>query len=145
MALIPWSLAVSAMWGVTPVAHKYVMSARGVDPRVVMVVSGATYALCIVGYGAFHAKDMVSEYRKLDAGSLGIIAVTAAMTAFLANIIYLYLLRGHTTYVVTAIMYSAPVFTLLLSLLLLRQEQVTPMGCLGTLLIVLGVVCLAVK
>lgn len=58
---------------------------------------------------------------------------------------YYYILEKHHAYVISALVYSSPVFTVLFAHMVLK-ERVTVLGMAGVLLIVTGVVLLgAVK
>jgi drug/metabolite transporter (DMT)-like permease len=70
-----------------------------------------------------------------------LIALVSVGTIFLSTILYYTILKDHTTSVVTSIIYTAPVFTLLLSQVLLK-EKMNASGLLGIALIVGGVVTL---
>ena len=62
--------------------------------------------------------------------------------SFIPNILYFYLLKEHDSYVVSALVNSAPVFTVLISYFLLK-EKLTKYGIIGIILIVGGIVCLS--
>ena len=70
------------------------------------------------------------------------IGALSIITVFVANLIYVYILKKHEGYVISALVYSSPAFSLLLTYLFLRQK-ITIYGMIGVLLVVLGVVFLA--
>lgn len=142
LPLVPCSLAISFLWGLTPPTYKYLMSADKVDPIAVFVISGAAYAASLVCFSLCFHVPVAREVRRLSGRSVAIIAGLSVLTGFVANILYIYLLRNHASYAVTALAYSAPVFTLLLSVLVLK-ERVTALGVLGAVLILLGVACVS--
>jgi drug/metabolite transporter (DMT)-like permease len=74
-----------------------------------------------------------------DTLTIGAIAI---ILSFIPNIIYYNLINDHDSYVVTALVNSAPVFTVGLSYLLLK-ENITKYGMLGVVLIIVGVFCLS--
>lgn len=131
---------VALLWGVQPVIYKYVL--RDVDPKVILVLSACTYAVCTLALVAATWAPFKRELGRLTAGTAGLIVATSVFTAFLANLLYLYVLSGHDSYVVSALVYSSPVFTVLLAFLFLH-ERVTALGLGGVALIVSGMLCLA--
>lgn len=140
--VVPISLAIAVLWGVQPIVHKHLMSVAKVDPKAVLVVGGAAYTSCLICFYLFYRSDVISEVRRLDWRTIGVIALLSIMTAFTANLLYLYVLQKNSSYVVTALMYSSPVVTLVLAVGLLG-EKMTVFNGLGTIFVLLGVLCLA--
>lgn len=137
------ALTVALLWGVMPIAFKHVMS-RGpasATPRVVLLISAATTGLAACAYALAARQGLGRELRDVPARSVLIVAATALATLFFAQWVYLRLLQERQSYVVTALTYSSPVFTLLLAAVLLG-EKVSFLGAAGVLLIVAGVLCL---
>jgi drug/metabolite transporter (DMT)-like permease len=137
------SLIVSLLWGTSPVIHKMVLS-NNIDVKVVMVVSGLFYFGCILAYWFLNANTIHNGMKRLTPLNIAGIAFTAIITGFVANILYLQALKKHHSYVVSALVYSSPVFTLILAYLLLK-EQIMVMGASGVLCIVLGIILLALN
>ena len=144
MDAIASGLFVSFLWGLAPVIHKSVL--QNVDFRVVMVIGGLFYAVCLVVFALWHRQAIFHSkaLKTLTWKSVSMIAFAAIATAFIANLIYFYVLKKHDSYVVSALIYSAPVFTALLAMWLLG-ERISVMGGVGVLLIVLGIVCLSMN
>lgn len=140
--VVPLSLSIAVLWGVQPIVHKQLMCKHRIDPKAVLVVGGMAYTACLLVFWMYFHRDVQSEVRRLPLSAIVIIAFLSIFTAFVANVVYLYVLRNNETYVVTALMYTSPVFTLVLAVLILREE-VTLLGGLGAVLILAGVACLA--
>ena len=141
-AAVPAALFVALLWGVQPVIHKHLLAR--VDPRVVMAVGAAFYLACVAGFAAWNWGAVRAGAARLSGRDVAWIGAASVLTAFVANVVYLYVLRGHDSYVVSALIYASPVFTLALAALALR-ERVTPAGAAGVLLIVAGVLLLALN
>ena len=135
------SLFVAFLWGATPTIHKHVLNK--LQPSTVMAVGGLFYFSCLVLFSFYYWKDISSDLRK-NASMMSIfwIASVSIIAGFIANLIYLFVLRKNNSYVISALIYSAPIFTLILSYFLLK-EKVSFLGLVGVLLIVGGIVCLA--
>ena len=141
--VVPFALLVAFLWGVQPLIHKVVLKTVGF--KTVMFVGGLVYFVCLVVFAAFCWTDISSDLsNKLDAKSFALIALASFMSAFVANLLYLYVLKDHKSYVVSALIYVSPVFTLALAASVLR-EKVTAVGAVGVLLIVVGVILVSFK
>jgi len=140
MDALPSAILVSFLWGMAPVIHKHVL--KTVDTKVMMIATGAVYAACLLLFAVYSWKDVKKGLHKLDVYSVAWIVFAAVTTAFVANLVYLYVLKKHDSYVISALIYSAPVFTLALAYLFLH-ERPTLTGYAGVCLIIAGVLCLA--
>ena len=67
---------------------------------------------------------------------------TAVITGLVGNLIYMLLLEGHDSYIITALVSISPFFTLILAYLF-TKEKITLWGALGTVLIILGILMIA--
>ena len=140
--IIMIALFVSFLWGVQPILHKYALGT--VTPVFIMAASSIVYFICMIFFIAYNFKHLVVQTKLAVTrpNVLLVIVVASFITAFLANLLYLFILRDNSSYAVSALIYSAPAFTLLVSLVFL-YEGVTIMGVLGVIAIVCGVILLA--
>ena len=136
------ALFVSFLWGLQPVILKHALGS--VDFRAVFVITALVYAVCVAIFSLFNWSALRESFSKIDCKSTMLIALSSLLTAFFANILFMYLLRKRSSSVVTAIVYSSPVFTLILAYLFLN-EHLGVSGCIGVLLIVVGMVCIAMN
>lgn len=139
-AVVFTALFVAFLWGLTPVIHKHVLSS--IRPTTVMVLGGIMYFACIVAYAVYHRDALVHDVVNLTPSIVMWVAVASILTGFVANILYMYALKDEQSYVISALIYSSPAFTLLIAYLFLH-EKLTIQGVVGVLLIVAGVTCLA--
>lgn len=142
MYVIAIALFVSFLWGLAPIIHKHVL--KSVDPKVVMVTGGLFYSICLFTFAIYYLKDIKSGFKKLQLRNALWIGFASIITAFIANLIYFYILKDHDSYVIAALIYSSPVFTLILAYYLLK-EKVTMMGFVGVAFIMIGIICLALN
>jgi drug/metabolite transporter (DMT)-like permease len=82
------------------------------------------------------------DVKKLPNSSLAIMACSAIFSGFLANYLYFKAIQHSSSYVVSALIFSSPMFTFVLAYLLLN-ESVTWRNGLGVAFIVIGVIILA--
>ena len=74
--------------------------------------------------------------------SLGILVALSIFTAFLANIMYYYILKDHELSIISALIYSSPVFTLVIAYLFLK-ERLDIYGFSGIMAIIVGVILIS--
>ena len=142
MNFVAIALFIALLWGVQPVIHKYLL--KDVDYVVLMIVSSIVYFACVLGFTVYNWKVFSTNVVALSPANLGIIAVMTVFTAFIANLLYFFVLKDHASYVTSALIYASPVFTLVVAVLFLK-EKVSLYGLAGVLLIVAGVVVLALN
>ena len=142
MYVIPIALFVSFLWGVQIICHKILL--KKTNFKVIMVVGSIFYFICVALFTASYWNTLKKDIVKLDAKSILLIGFASICSAFIANLIYLYILKDHSSYVVSALIYSSPIFTLILAYLMLK-EKVTFIGAIGVVLIVVGVICLSLN
>ena len=140
--LVPAAIFVSFLWGVAPVVQKHVL--HTVDPKAVMVLTCLCYSACILVFTGLFWKDVRKEVVKVDFQTFMWIALIAILSTFVANFVYLYALRAHSSYAVTALAYSSPIFTLALAYMFL-QESPKSAGVVGVLLVVAGIVVIGIN
>jgi drug/metabolite transporter (DMT)-like permease len=140
--LVPLSLCVAFLWGLSPILHKYVLT-RGLSPETLLSAAGLVTALCIAAYAAFNAGAIGRDLPTLGRPDvLAAVVLAAVATTFFAAILYYYLVKHNACYVVTALTNTAPAFTLVMAVAFLGEE-VTAVKALGVLAIIVGAVLVA--
>lgn len=139
--LLP-SLFVAFLLGLIPVVHKYVLMT--VDPNVVMVVGGTAYFLVLMAFAAYHWRAMYPQITAMDAKHWLFITLAAVAMNFVARLLYLYILKDNDSYIVSALIYSSPLFTLIIAIMFLH-ERITLLKAAGVLCICIGIMLLAMS
>ena len=134
------ALLVSFFWGLHPLVQRSLVLA--LDSEVVIVLGGLFYFAAVIVFALFNWKQLMRNSKKITTTHLLTICALSIITIFVANLIYIYILKKYEGYVISALVYSSPAFSLLLAYLFLRQA-VNLYGAIGVLLIVAGVICLA--
>jgi drug/metabolite transporter (DMT)-like permease len=140
--VVATSLLVSFLWGAAPVIHKFLMSTRPISPETLMVFGSMVYFSCVVVYFYFNHKPIIADLKQASITTLSIMFVSAMFAGFLANLLYFRVIKEHASYVVSALIFSSPFFTLLLSYIFLK-EKMSLKSISGVVCIVVGVILLA--
>jgi uncharacterized membrane protein len=140
MNLIFYSLIVSLFWGISPVFYKMIMSK--VDTKLTFIINNLFFTLGVLGYTYYYWDQIKVDVQNISIRDTLAIGAIAIVLSFIPNIIYYNLINDHDSYVVTALVNSAPVFTVGLSYLLLK-ENITKNSLLGVVLIIVGIFCLS--
>jgi drug/metabolite transporter (DMT)-like permease len=134
------ALCVAFLWGVSPVIHKSLLGKH--SHVTIMLITATVNVLCVISYALFKNKELIPDMKTIPMKDVLIVAGTTITTVFLANILYYNVLKKHDSYIISALIYSSPIFTLLLAYLFL-QEKITYYGLIGVLFIVVGVCFIA--
>lgn len=143
LSLLAGGLTISFLWGVMPVAHKYVLEGD-VSPYTIMAVGFLPYMLCLLLLFFMKRDLIINDIKKMNSLDVSIITLTAVLCGFCANLIYYHIVKHNKSYLVSALIYSSTLFTLLFGWLFLR-EKITHGNLVGGLLIVSGVIVLALN
>ena len=136
-------LTVAALWGIAPVIHKYLLSSD-VDAKTIMVIGGISYFLVLLVYWWMYAGEIQKSIARISFMDVILICIASVVMNFVAKILYLYALQKHESSIVSALVYSAPLFTFVCAVVLLK-ERITLWKLGGIILIVIGACILAYK
>jgi len=134
------ALFVSFLWGLMPVVHKHLLNKF--NQITVMVIQSVIYCSLIIFLGLTRKDEIVEDMKKMSVRDASILVTLTVFCAFFANIIYYYLLKNHESSIISALIYSSPVFTLILAYLFLK-ERLDIFGISGILSMILGVILIA--
>ena len=134
------ALFISFLGGTTPLIHKLVL--QKLNKITIMVIGGFIYFALLLTL-LFVNYDIISkDIPKITYKDVGLIAFVSGIAGFAGNLLYLYVLKKHSSSIISALVYSSPIFTLLLAYAL-NTEKIGPMGVIGIVLVVLGIACIA--
>jgi len=134
------ALAISFLWGTQPVIHKHLL--KKFTPITLMLVSSIVYFALLIVTSVIKNKEVIADFEKMTAKDLGILVALSIFTTFLANIMYYYILKDHESSIISALIYSSPVFTLAIAYLFLK-ERLDIYGVSGVMAIIVGVILIS--
>lgn len=138
--VVPIALFVAFLWGIQPIIHKHVL--KRIDPRVVMAIGSVFYFACMLLFFLYNRAEIKQGAHSVTKADVAWIGLASILTAFVANLIYFYILRDHESYIISALIYASPVFTLAVAYFVLK-ERVSWIGGLGVAFVMLGIALLA--
>ena len=133
------SLLIALGWGIIPIIQKYVLST--VSVITVFVVGSFIYFSGTLLIFAYNRHEVLTNIPKLNLKLWGMLIFSGIFCAMLTNMLFIRLLKTNSSYIVTALSYTSPVFTMLLGYMIL-SERITIMSFIGVILIVSGIVLL---
>ena len=136
------ALFVSFLWGVSPIIHKKLLGKYTM--MILLLGTALVNLLCVTSYSLYNHKLILSDLSKINTHDALIIAGSTITTVFLANVLYYNVLHKHDSYIITALVYSSPFFTLFLAYFYL-QEKVNYYGGIGVVLIIIGTFLIAIN
>jgi drug/metabolite transporter (DMT)-like permease len=142
MYVILIALFVAFLWAFQIIIHKTLL--KNINFKVIMIVGSIFYFLCMCIFTLYYWNIVKHTIYTLDVKSIILIGFASICTAFLANLLYLYILKDTKSYIVSALIYCSPIFTLLLAYFYLK-EQITITGLIGVLFIIIGVIFISLN
>lgn len=136
MKYLAEGLLIAFLWGALGVVNKYVLN--HLESSTVFVLSGTFYFLLLIGLWFYNKETIDKDLKKITQFQIFCIIASAIFLTFLPNFLYYYFLKRTKASVITAIGYSAPVFTLILAYLFLN-EKIKAISVLGIILIAIGI------
>ena len=136
------AIYIAAAWGAYTVFYNKYM--HNVDSKTLIFLSMVFYTLFTFIYILYHNNVVRNDLRKISANQIMLLAGAAFVLTFLPNIVFYHLVNKCNSIVLSGIIYSAPVFTVLLSMLLLRSEVTMPLIS-GVMLVVFGLIIIVMN
>lgn len=136
------ALFIALCWGTLPVAHKSILN--HLSPITIMLFSAAIYIFLIIIYASMNINTIYKDIRNITKKDIIIIVLTSAIATFMANVLYYTILKNHESSLISALIYSSPIFTLIIAYIFLK-ERINTIGIFGILFIVLGIICIAMN
>ena len=136
------SLFISFMWGIQPIIHKHIFNTQTVSAATMMVFGSFMYFVCSFVYFIQQRKMVMDDVRKMKVMTITLLVFSAIIAGFFANYLYFSVIQKHDSYLVSALVFRSPFFTLLLSYFVLK-ENISIVSMCGVIFIVFGVILLA--
>ena len=137
---ILFALLISFLWGVQPIIHKQLL--KKYNPITMMLISSIIYFALLIVTSIIKNKEIMADFKKMSAKDAAILGALSIFTAYMANIIYYYILKDHESSIISALIYSSPVFTLIISYLFF-EERLDIYGLSGIFAIIAGIILIS--
>lgn len=140
------SLTISALYGISPLLHKYVIDSYNINSYTMMLISSTVFFACSLICYVFYKDIVKNDVKTLKTHThiLILLLLSAFFSVFIANLLYFKVLHKANTksYIVSSLIFTSPLFTLLLSYLLIK-ESIKLTAVLGVILVVSGIVVIS--
>lgn len=107
-----------------------------------MFFSSAVNFSLIVLLAISRIKEVTSDINKLTPRDILLIVGISVFAIFMANMIYYYILKNHESSLISALIYSSPIFTLILAYLFL-EEKIDKYGISGIIAVIIGIILIS--
>ena len=147
--IVMMSLTVSLLYSLSPILYKYIGTIHPykIHTYTLLLISSSVFFGCALLCCIIHNEVVTHDVKQLfdNKHALLILILSSLLSVFIANLLYFNVLqRSNTkTYMVVALVFTAPLFTMLISYMFL-QEEITYYALVGVCLIVAGCVTLSV-
>jgi drug/metabolite transporter (DMT)-like permease len=134
------ALVVAFLWGVHPIIGKQVLNKFGIIST--LTFTSLFYFLATLFLASMNSKEVIQDFQRINRHDILLLFSMSVLCTFFATILYYFVLKSHESSIVSALVYSSPIFTLIVAYFLLR-EKLNGFGIMGILLIVAGVISIA--
>ena len=131
------AIFISFLWGIQPIVHKHLLNRYNFIT--IMLISTIVNFSLILAVSITRNKEILVDMNKLTFRDLFILVLVSSFTIFLANMMYYYILKNHESSIISALVYSSPVFTLIIAYIFFK-ERLDIYGISGIFLMILGVI-----
>jgi drug/metabolite transporter (DMT)-like permease len=131
------AIFISFLWGIQPIVHKHLLNKYNFIT--IMLISTIVNFSLILAVSITRNKEILADMNKLTFRDLFILVLVSSFTIFLANMMYYYILKNHESSIISALVYSSPVFTLIIAYIFLK-ERLDIYGISGIFFMILGVI-----
>ena len=134
------AILISFLWGIQAVINKHLL--EKFNQITIMFVSSLIYCFLIIILAITNSKRVLSDINKFTYTDMLTVIALSVFTIFMANMIYYYILKNHDSSIISALIYSSPVFTLIIAHLFLK-ERLDIYGVSGIFAIIIGVILIS--
>jgi drug/metabolite transporter (DMT)-like permease len=140
MNLLIFSMVISILWGIQPILYKMLLNKT--DLKLFFVTVNYTLLIGVIIYTIYYWKDINDAYQKINVSELYKIGLIALISSFIPNLIYYNLLNYHQSHLVSALSSCGPIFTVLISFFILK-ENINKMDLFAVSFIIAGIFLLS--
>ena len=134
------ALLISLLWGATPIVIKSLT--KKFDISTIMFIEGLLYFFFLLCYAYKYTDIIGKDIPKINYIDLLKMFFASVIGGLIGNIMYIYVLNKHESYITTALVSVSPFFTLILAYYF-TKENITLYGVLGVIFIVFGIMLIA--
>jgi drug/metabolite transporter (DMT)-like permease len=135
-------IIVSFFWGLLPVIHKHLL--KNISGLSIMFFSSLFYFIAICLFTLYNQKIIMKDFKKMTIYNYIWIFIAAIFCLFVANLLYYYILKKNNSSAISALIYSCPIFTLLIAYFFLKEE-IDTYGLLGIFFVILGIIFISLN
>ena len=145
--IVMMSLIVSLLYGISPVLYRYISTIHPYEIHAftLLLISASVFFVCTLMCYVFHSGRVKHDLNNLykNKNALIMLLLSSILSVFIANLLYFMVLNKSNTksYIVSALVFTSPLFTLMLSYIFL-EEDITYTALFSVGLIVAGILTL---
>lgn len=143
MNVVFFTFIIALLWGISPIVVKHGMNNK-INVNTIFFINTLIYVICGGLYSLFYKTEIENDLTYKNINILLLLTINAFFAVFLANTIYYVLIESNNTAIVTALSYSSPLFTVILSYFLLEEKLSLQTIC-GVIVIYLGILLVSIQ
>lgn len=130
------------LFAIQPLLAKYLL--QKYSRHFVYVIQVIIQIILISVYICYYNKQLQNDFKKLTRSDFILFFITVFLCIFLTNILFYHLVNEENPSIVTSLIYSAPIISLLIGVIILENEKFSLSKGLGCLLGVIGVILVVI-
>lgn len=134
------SLFVAFLWGLNPIVVKLLLGKF--HYYTILFFTNTIMLTCVLLLCYFNKSIFMHDLSIINTQDIAILTIMPIFVAFIGNYLYYTMLKTHESSIVSALVYSAPIFTLILAHLF-TNERLTMYGIIGILMVTGGILLIS--
>lgn len=144
LSVVPVALIIALIFGISPIIHKYIFNiVPTVTPQTMFIFGGLFYFIFTLIFAICQKQTLIESVQNVPWAVIFLFLIGTSVS-FLANFLYFKIISKNASYLVSSLIFTSPLFTLILSYLFLK-ENITITSVIGIILITLGVILIALS
>ena len=134
MQVILLGVLIAFLWGIQPLLQKHLLKKMSSESMFTFTV--ILNFIFIIGYMYYHKEKIHHDFSVMSHNDFVFLITLVFICSFVTSLLYYYLIQNHEPYLIIPIVYSAPLFTVLLSSL--NGESVGNYRIIGAIISMIG-------
>jgi len=136
------SLFVAFLWGSNPIVIKLLLGKF--HYYTILFFTNSIMFTCVLLLCYSNKSLFLHDLSTINARDIAILTIMPIFVAFIGNYLYYTMLKTHESSIISALVYSAPIFTLIIAYLF-TNERLTKYGIIGILMVSIGIIMISLN
>ena len=136
------SLFVAFLWGLNSIVIKRLLSKF--NYYTILFFTYSIMFICVLLLCYSNKTAFMNDLHAVNKQDIAILTIVPIFVVFIGNYLYYTMLKTHESSIISALVYSAPIFTLILAHIF-TNERLTKYGMIGVLMVSIGIIMISMN